>query len=472
MRKTKIICTLGPAVDSDEMVEKLINAGMNCARLNFSHGTHEEHLVRIERIRRVAKKLNKEIPILLDTKGPEIRIRLFENGSVDIVEGQEFTLSSDYNLIGNEKIVGLTFPNLAKSLKKDDVLLIDDGKISFKVKEIVDKDVVCIAMNSGKLSNRKSINIPNVVVEQDFLSDVDKADLIFGCEQHVDYVAASFTRTKDDILALRALLNEHGGEKIKIISKIENTQGIECLDEIIDVSDGIMVARGDMGVEVSFEKLPHIQKNMISRCYKKGKHVVTATQMLESMTKNPRPTRAEVSDVANAVYDRTTAIMLSGESAAGQYPIEAVETMSKIAVAAEQTIDYEKRYKQNRLDLGCDSVNAIANAAVNASFQVDAKAIIVVTRFGKTAQMISNYRPKCPIIAVTVDPVARRQLNLAWGVIPTEACEQSSTDDIFKHGIEKAKETGLIKKGDVVVITGGNAIGNRHTDTLTIHEIR
>lgn len=472
MRKTKIICTLGPAVDSDEMVEKLINAGMNCARLNFSHGTHDEHLVRIERIRRVAKKLNKEIPILLDTKGPEIRIRLFENGSVDIKEGQEFTLFGNYDYVGNELGVGLSYVDLYKSLKVDDVLLIDDGKISFKVKKIVNKDIICQALNSGKLSNRKSINIPNVVVDQKFISENDKSDLIFGCEQHVDYVAASFTRTKKDIEELRALLNEHGGEKIKIISKIENTQGIECLDEIIDVSDGIMVARGDMGVEVSFDRLPHIQKDMISKCYKKGKQVVTATQMLESMTNNPRPTRAEVSDVANAVYDRTTAIMLSGESAAGKYPIEAVKTMSMIAASAEESIDYEKRYKQNRLDLGCDAVNAIANAAVNASFQVNAKAIIVVTRFGKTAQMISNYRPKCPIIAVTVDPIARRQLNLAWGVVPTDASEQYTTDDLFKHGIEKAKETGLIKKGDIVVITGGNAIGNRHTDTLTIHEIR
>lgn len=472
MRKTKIICTLGPSVDSDEMIEKLINAGMNCARLNFSHGTHDEHKVRIDRVRRVAKKLNKEIPILLDTKGPEIRIRLFENGFVDIVKDQEFTLSSDYDLIGNEKIVGLTFKSLAKNLKPDDILLIDDGKISFKVKEIKDSDVVCIALNSGRLSNRKSINIPNVVVEQDFLSPTDIADIIFGCKEKVDYIAASFTRTKNDILALRKLLNENGGENIKIISKIENTQGIECLDEIIDVSDGIMVARGDMGVEVSFDKLPHIQKDMISKCYKKGKQVVTATQMLESMTKNPRPTRAEVSDVANAVYDRTTAIMLSGESAAGDYPIEAVLTMSKIAMSAEETIDYEKKYLNNKLQLGCDSVNAIANAAVNASFQVDAKAIIVVTRFGKTAQMISNYRPKCPIIAVTVDPIARRQLNLAWGVIPTEAEMKSSTDEIFKLGIMKALETGLVKKGDIVVITGGNAIGNRHTDTLTIHEIR
>lgn len=472
MRKTKIICTLGPSVDSDEKIEKLIEGGMDCARLNFSHGTHEEQLVRLERVRRVAKSLNKELPILLDTKGPEIRIRLFKDGFVDIVKGQEFTLSSDYNLEGNNKIVGLTYPYLAKNVKVNDKILIDDGKVALTVTKIDNNDVVCEVLNGGRLSNRKSINIPNVIVKMDYLSKSDKEDILFGIKNKVDFIAASFVRSKSDVVDLKNFLHENGGDFIKIISKIENIQGIENLDEIITVTDGIMVARGDMGVEVSFELLPAIQKEMIGKCYRAGKFVVTATQMLESMTKNPRPTRAEVSDVANAVYDKTTAIMLSGESAAGDYPIEAVNTMAKIALSAESSINYEQRFYKHNLQLGEDTVNAIANAAVNASFQTKAKAIICVTMGGITADLISSYRPSCPIIAVTVDEIACRQLNLAWGTTSIKAVKKYTTDEIFKHGVEKALETGIVKKGDIVVITGGSAIGENYTDSMIIHKIK
>lgn len=471
MRKTKIICTLGPAVDNYDKLKELVLNGMNCARINFSHGTHEEQKGRMDMVKAIRQELNIPLPILLDTKGPEIRLRDFENKSVYLNEGDIFTFSPDFNLIGNEKIVGLTYPDLAKYVHVGCHILIDDGKVSTEVIKIEDKNVIVKVLNPGKISNHKSINIPNVIVDMNYLSEADKSDLLFGISQDIDYVAASFVRRRQDVIDLRNFLNENGGNDIKIICKIENTEGIANMQAIIDEADGVMVARGDMGVEVPFNRLPAIQKDMISRCYKAGKQVVTATQMLDSMQANPRPTRAEVSDVANAIYDRTTAIMLSGESAAGLYPIESVSAMRDIALSAEEAINYESRYFTTNLNLGNDFLSAISNAAVSAAYQIKAKAIICVTRKGQTALKLAAYRPDCPIIAVCVDEKACRQLNIAWNVLPIYSEEKNTTDEIFLNGIEKAIATGLVKKGDAVVITGSSAIGEKSTDMFKLHII-
>lgn len=472
MRKTKIICTLGPACDDYDKLKALALAGMNCARLNFSHGTHEEQLVRMNRVRKLREDLGIPLPILLDTKGPEIRFRDFENGFIELEKGDIFTLSHDRNLLGNKQIGGLSFSELAKSVKPGVKILVDDGKIGLVVKEIVGKDVVCEVLNPGKISNHKSLNVPNVEIDMPYLSPADISDIEFGIKEDVDFIAASFVRSAQDILDIRALFDKHNKHDILIIAKIENMQGINNLDEILKVADGLMVARGDMGVEVDFDMLPAIQKDMISKCYRAGKIVVTATQMLESMTKNPRPTRAEVSDVANAVFDRTVATMLSGESAAGLYPVEAVSAMSRINLSAEKSINYAKRFFKNHLDLGNDPLSAICNAAVSASFHVKAKAIICVTKQGVTAKVISSYRPACPIIAPVIDKKAYHQLSLAWGVYPVMASMQYTTDDILTNGIQVAKDTGLVKSGDTVIITGGSAIGSGITDMFQIHTIK
>lgn len=472
MKKTKIICTLGPAVDNDEMIKKLALAGMDCARLNFSHGTHAEQFERMERVRRVSKEIGKAIPILLDTKGPEIRLGLFEQGSIVLNEGDSFTLTSDVNDLGNESHIGITFSHLAQNVKVGDRILIDDGKVELIVKELQGANVECLVQNGGKLSNRKSLNVPNIPIAMDYLSPNDIKDIEFGIAQDVDFIAASFVRSKQDVLDLRGILEKHHKTDILIISKIENTQGIENLDEILEVSDGIMVARGDMGVEVPFEKLPAIQKDIISKCYRTGKIVVTATQMLESMTTNPRPTRAEVSDVANAIYDRTVGIMLSGESAAGKYPKEAVAAMREIAINAEESINFAERFYRSHLDLGSGALSSICNAAVNASFQVNAKAIICITQNGVTARMLSAYRPSCPIIAVVVNEKAYRQLQLAWGVYPVLSKPKDTTDEIMQNGLEKALESKIVGVGDTVVITSGSAIGEQTTDMMKIHVIK
>ena len=471
MRKTKIICTLGPACDDENILRTMMQNGLDCARLNFSHGTHEEQKVRMERVKRLRNELNIPLPILLDTKGPEIRVRLFKDGKVELKTGNEFRFCSDYDLIGDETKVGLTYPDLALYVNKPGIIILaDDGKVSFEVLRVEGKDVVCKILNDATLSNRKSINIPNVIVDMPYISEADRKDLIFGIKECVDYIAASFVRRPEDVLEVRKLLDEYDTSgKIRIISKIENTEGIEKMDEIIAVSDGIMVARGDMGVEVPFKMLPKIQKELISKCYHQGKIVVTATQMLDSMQINPRPTRAEVSDVANAIYDRTTAIMLSGESAAGKYPIQSVKAMQDIALYTEENINFRKRYWENNLDLGDDFLSSICNAAVSCAYQVEAKAIICVTNHGQTAFKLSAYKPECPIIAVTVNEKACRQLNLAWNVFPVYAEKKDSTDELFQYAIEKALETKIVKKGDKVIITGASSVGNAITDTIKIH---
>ena len=471
MRKTKIICTLGPACDDENLLKQMIQNGLDCARLNFSHGTHAEQKVRMDRVKKVREELGIPLPILLDTKGPEIRVRLFENKKVELKKGQEFTFSPDYDLIGNESIVGLTYPDLAVYVNKPGIIILaDDGKVSFEVIRIEGKNIVCKVLNDATLSDRKSINIPNVIVDMPYISEVDRADLIFGIQECVDYIAASFVRRKEDVLAVRELLDQYDTSgKIRIISKIENTEGISKMDEIIEVSDGIMVARGDMGVEVPFKILPKIQKELIQKCYNKGKIVVTATQMLDSMQTNPRPTRAEVSDVANAVYDKTTAIMLSGESAAGKYPVESVSAMREIAEYAEENINYEKRFKEYIVDLGDDFLSATCYSAVNAAYQFNAKAIICATNNGLTAFNLSAYHPVCPIIAITVNEKACRQLNLCWNVHPIYAEKKESIDELFEYAIETALKTNIVKKGDRVIITGASAVGNAVTDTIKLH---
>lgn len=452
MRKTKIICTLGPAVDSDERITQIINAGMDCARLNFSHGTHEEQEVRLNRVRRIAGELNRHIPILLDTKGPEIRLKDFENGSVVVEKGSLFTFDTDKETPGTKERIGLTYDKLAKNVEVGTRILVDDGKIELKVTAIKGSKVICKVVTGGKLSNHKSINIPNVEIPMPYLNDVDKSDLLFGIEHNVEYIAASFVRCADDLKKLRKFLKDNGGQDIKVISKIENGQGINNFDEILELSDGIMVARGDMGVEINFEKIPAIQKMMIEKCNREGKIVVTATQMLESMTENPRPTRAEVSDVANAIYDGTTVIMLSGESAAGRHPVEAVRTMANIAVNAENTINYYEKYVDSSADMEPNLKNAICASAYNAAKYLDAKAIVVLTRSGATANILSRFHPECPVIAATISERGRNQLNLVWGITPVAAENLDSADKFVEYAVSKAMESRLVKRGDNIVV--------------------
>lgn len=452
MRKTKIICTLGPAVDSDERITQIINAGMDCARLNFSHGTHEEQEVRLNRVRRIAGELNRHIPILLDTKGPEIRLKDFENGSVVVEKGSLFTFDTDKETPGTKERIGLTYDKLAKNVEVGTKILVDDGKIELKVTAIKGSKVICKVITGGKLSNHKSINIPNVEIPMPYLNDVDKSDLLFGIEHNVEYIAASFVRCADDLKKLRKFLKDNGGQDIKVISKIENGQGINNFDEILELSDGIMVARGDMGVEINFEKIPAIQKMMIEKCNREGKIVVTATQMLESMTENPRPTRAEVSDVANAIYDGTTVIMLSGESAAGRHPVEAVRTMANIAVNAENTINYYEKYVDSSADKEPNLKNAICASAYNAAKYLDAKAIVVLTRSGATANILSRFHPECPVIAATISERGRNQLNLVWGITPVAAENLDSADKFVEYAVSKAVESRLVKRGDNIVV--------------------
>lgn len=469
MRKTKIICTMGPAVE--DRIEELMLAGMDCARLNFSHGDHAEHLVRINKIKAAREKLGLPIPILLDTKGPEIRIGTFEKGFTEVKKGQEFTFVCDMAQAGLDNIVAVNYEFLYKSVETGTVILVDDGKVGFEVKEVVGNSIVCKTLNDGRLSNRKSINVPNTHIDMPYMADKDKADIIFGINQGIDFIAASFVRTEEDIRELRAFVNANGGSEVEIISKIENLQGIANLDQIIRLSDGIMVARGDMGVEVPFDELPAIQKEIIKKCYRSGKHVVTATQMLESMTKNPRPTRAEVSDVANAIYDGTTAIMLSGETAAGDYPIEAVKAMAKIAETTEKNINYKKRFENNMLDLGVAVMSAVANAAVISANQLNAKAILAVTERGVTASSISNYRPNSPIIAATDDAQVARQLNLAWNVRTFMISPRKTQDESFDEAVDKAVALGFFKHEDTIVIAGGVKRHDLQTGTVRIYKV-
>lgn len=466
MRKTKIICTLGPATDDPQVLRDLMLAGMNTARLNFSHGTHAEQLERVNAVKKMREELHLPIALLLDTKGPEVRTKNFQGGSADLKKGQTFTLTSR-DVEGTDAICAITYPNLAHDVKVGSRILIDDGLIEMRVIKTTKTDVVCEVLNDGTVRNHKGINLPGTELTMDYLSETDIADIKFGIEQDFDFIAASFVRTAFDVLEIKRVLEENHGEDIQIIAKIENRQGVDNIDDILKVSDGIMVARGDMGVEIPFEELPAIQKKLIESSYRSGKKVITATQMLESITHNPRPTRAETSDVANAVYDGTSAVMLSGETAVGEYPVKALETMAVICTKTEEDINYIKRFDSAQLHQGGGVTNAIGHSTCTTAHDLGAAAIITVTKSGYTPRVISGFRPNCPIIAGALNEKVCRQLNLSWGVMPIMTETKQTSDELFEHAIERALEaTDLVQKGDIVVLTGGVPVGISGTTNI------
>lgn len=471
MRKTKIVCTLGPATDTYPIIKKLVKAGMNVARINMSHGTYEIHKNRIDMIKQVREELAVPVAVLVDTKGPEIRIKSFEGGKAELATGDYFTLTTD-DIEGNNARVAITYKSLPDCVKIGDPILIDDGLIELRVEEVATKEIVCAIINGGKLSNSKSINLPKTKIDMPYMSEVDKADIKFAIEQEADYIAASFVRSLDDVKCIKNHMFENNGTGIQLIAKIENRDGVDNLDAILEACDGAMVARGDMGVEIPFEELPNIQKTMIKKCYLQGKKVITATQMLESMMTNPRPTRAEISDVANAIYDGTSAIMLSGETAVGKYCVESVKTMAKIALETENNIHYDKRFKIYDSEIKTIT-DAVSHSTVAASYDLDAKAIIAVSKSGYTASKVSRFRPTCPIIGVTSSKRAYNQLALNWGVIPVMAKEKKTFDELFVHASERACETGIVKNGDLIIMTGGAPLGiSGNTNTLRIDYIK
>lgn len=470
MRKTKIVCTLGPATDSYTTIKRLVSAGMNVARINMSHGSHEEHHKRMELIRKARKELDVPIAILLDTKGPEIRLKTFKAHKVTLEAGRTFTLTPR-DVEGDENIVSITYPTLSDSLKVGDPILMNDGLIQLQVKELKGGDIICDIINSGEVSDRKSINLPNTSIDMPYISDVDREDLLFGVSEDVDYIAMSFVRSVADVRQVKRILNEHAANNIQLIAKIENRSGVNSIHEIIAECDGAMVARGDMGVEIPFEELPGIQKDMITMCYRKGKKVITATQMLESMINNPRPTRAEISDVANAIYDGSSAIMLSGETAAGKYPVEAVKTMARIAERVEADINYKKRFNNLEVDIKTIT-DAVSHSTCAAAFDLNATAIIAVSQSGYTARKVSRFRPNAPIIAATTSEKAYNQLALNWGVTPTRSVMQSNSDELFAHAVQCAVNTGVVKKGDLVIIVAGVPVGvGSHSNNMRIETI-
>ena len=458
MKKTKIVCTIGPSSDSYDVLKALVNEGMNVARLNFSHGTHPEHKKRIDTINKLRDDLDEPIAIMLDTKGPEIRIKTFKDGMIRIEQGQDFTLTSE-DVEGDETKVSVTYKDITKDLKADDRVLIDDGLVEFTVISVDEKNVYMKAVNSGELSDRKGVNLPSVKVNLPTLTEKDIEDLIFGIENDVDFIAASFIRSAKDVLEIRKILESNGGDAIKIISKIENLEGVQNIDEIIDVSDGIMVARGDMGVELDEEDIPLVQKDIIRKCNLKGKFVITATQMLDSMIRNPRPTRAEVTDVANAILDGSSAIMLSGETAAGNYPVKSCEMMRKIAVKIEDSLDYKIALDSTNDEHEINITNSIAKATREAALDLDAKVIIAATTSGLTARNISKFKPKSPIIAATTNEKVRRQLAIEWGVYPIRATLASNIDDLFYESINILKNIKFVKEGELVILTAGMPLG-------------
>lgn len=470
MRKTKIICTIGPASENEETLKKMCLAGMNVARLNFSHGTHEEQQKKIDLIKKVRTELNLPIAILLDTKGPEYRIRTFKDGKVHVNAGDKFTFTVD-EVEGDEKRVSVNYKGLVKDLSVGDKILVNNGLVVFEVEELKGSNANCVCLVGGDLSNRKSMSFPNKVMTGPFLSDADKQDLLFGIQNGVDFVAASFVSNKQNVLDMRAFLDENGGADIEIIAKIENQSGVDNAEEILEACGGLMVARGDLGVEVPFVELPAIQKRLIHKCRLLGKRVVTATEMLESMIQNPRPTRAEISDVANAVYDGTSAIMLSGESAAGKYPVEAVATMAQIAERTEQHTSYRDRFYKTEFKIR-NNLDAISHATCAMAIDVDAKGIVVCSVSGKTAGMVSRYRCPTDIVGMTTDEKVWRRLSLSWGVTPVLADEYSSMDVMFYNGLANAKKYLGLKEGDAVVLTGGPINGKRgNTNTIKVEVI-
>ncbi len=472
MRKTKIICTIGPVSESEDKLKELLLAGMNVARFNFSHGDHAEHQAKLERAKKVARELGLPLATMQDTKGPEIRLRDFEGGKVYLEAGSTFRLTTE-EILGTKDRASITYKNLKNDVSIGKTILIDDGLIELRVKSIDGTDIVCEVINGGYVSNHKGINVPGAQLSMPYLSDVDKDDILFGIKMEYDFVALSFVRCADDVIAVRKLIEANNG-KMRIISKIENMQGIDNLDDILEVSDGIMVARGDMGVEIPMEEVPILQKKMIKKALAAGKIVITATQMLDSMMKNPRPTRAETTDVANAIYDGTSAIMLSGESAAGAYPVESVKTMSRIALRTEQDIGYDARLrKRNHNWENNEEINtAISHACCTTAMDLNAKAIITVTMSGATAAIISKYQPGRIIIGCTVDETVYRQMSLLFGVVPLLIAKEDDAEKLFDEAIKASLAAGLIEKGDRVVLTAGVPLGvPGRTNTIRAVEV-
>ena len=465
MRKTKIICTMGPATDNIEVLRAMARAGMNVARFNFSHGSHEEHKQRMDRVKAVREEYNLPIALLLDTKGPEIRTGDMQDGKIFLKKGEQIRLTPR-TCLGTPSKISITYPDLYQDVQAGTSILIDDGLIELRVEQTQEQDILCRVLNDGAVSNHKGINVPDVHLSIPYLSDKDKSDIQFGIEQGVDFVAASFVRTADDVQQLRMLLDENGGAHINIIAKIENQQGVENIDGIVSLADGVMIARGDMGVEIPAEDVPPIQKMLIKKVASAGKQVITATQMLDSMMKNPRPTRAEVTDVANAIYDGTGAIMLSGETAAGLYPVEAVTMMARIAERTENDIDYRKRFFVRTRKANPDITDAICHATCTTAYDLNARDIVTVTKSGRSARMVARYRPSCGIIGCTPTKKVWYQLNLAWGVTPVLLSETDNVFDLFDSALETAKNQGLMQSGDLAVITSGVPIGVSGTTNM------
>ncbi len=457
MRKTKIICTIGPACDDPAILRQLCLAGMNVARLNFSHGTHAEHQVRIDNLKKVREELNLPIAIMLDTKGPEYRIKTFKNRRVTLKEGDKFTFTTD-DVEGDEHRVSVTYKDLISDLSVGDTILVNNGLVSFKVEELEGNNANCVVLIGGELSNQKSMNFPNHVMTNAYLSEQDKSDLLFGIKNDVDFIAASFVSTKQDLQDLRDYLDANGGKDIELVAKIENRSGVDHILEICDLADGVMVARGDLGVEIPFVEVPAIQKKIIDTCRMQGRRVITATEMLESMIVNPRPTRAEISDVANAVYDGASAVMLSGETAAGKYPVEAVKYMAEIAEYTEKNIHYERRFHDTPFQIH-NMVDAISHSTCSMAIDVGAKAIVVNSLTGATARMVSRFRAPIDIIGTTTTERVWRRLNLSWGVTPVLLEEFDSTEVMFYSSLREAKKILDLKPGDNVVVTGGQTTG-------------
>lgn len=470
IRKTKIVCTMGPNLFEKHLIAPLMKAGMNVARFNFSHGTYETHQHYYDEVCRIREELGLPVATMLDTKGPEIRVRSFKNGRVTLQNGQLFTLTTD-EVEGDEERVSITYKELPQDIAVGSSILIDDGLIGMQVERIDGADIVCRVLNGGVVSNNKGVNIPNAHLSMPFISEKDHQDILFAIKNGYDFIAASFTRCADDIMQIRHILQENNCHTINIIAKIENMEGVENIDEILRVVDGVMVARGDLGVEVPLEDVPSLQKKLIQRGIAAGKPVITATQMLDSMIKNPRPTRAEATDVANAIYDGTSAIMLSGESAVGAYPVEAVETMVRIALRAEADMDYIRRFSRDT-SASTDVTNAISHATVTSAHDLNASAIITVTKSGSTARILSRYRPACVIVGCTTEKHVWRQLALSWGTVPLMIAEESNTDDLFEHAVDAAVQNGLVHDGELVVLTAGVPLGiSGTTNLMKVHVV-
>lgn len=470
IRKTKIVCTMGPNLFEKHLIAPLMKAGMNVARFNFSHGTYETHQHYYDEVCRIRDDLGLPVATMLDTKGPEIRVRSFKNGRVTLQNGQLFTLTTD-EVEGDEERVSITYKELPQDIAVGSSILIDDGLIGMQVERIDGADIVCRVLNGGVVSNNKGVNIPNAHLSMPFISEKDHQDILFAIKNGYDFIAASFTRCADDIMQIRHILQENNCHTINIIAKIENMEGVENIDEILRVVDGVMVARGDLGVEVPLEDVPSLQKKLIQRGIAAGKPVITATQMLDSMIKNPRPTRAEATDVANAIYDGTSAIMLSGESAVGAYPVEAVETMVRIALRAEADMDYIRRFSRDT-SASTDVTNAISHATVTSAHDLNASAIITVTKSGSTVRILSRYRPACVIVGCTTEKHVWRQLALSWGTVPLMIAEESNTDDLFEHAVDAAVQNGLVHDGELVVLTAGVPLGiSGTTNLMKVHVV-